>query len=208
MKIKEIYEELQKKSKLSWSSCCGSAGYKPNWYPWGCRFDPWPLSVGWGSSVTMSCGVGHRCGLDLPLLRLWYRPAAVALIWPLAWELPYAICAALKNKQTKKKSKLSFVPRILNIYWVLEPIRFLRRKLKPSRKDGLKFRRQQRKNDLEDDHTKMTAGDTEHLEGWKGKEDKVKTLGNAHCDNGLPMYILVLWMWPLEKEFGRWDLMM
>ena len=34
------------------------------------------------------------------LLWLWYRPAAAALIWPLAWELPYALGAALKA--TKK----------------------------------------------------------------------------------------------------------
>ena len=30
----------------------------------------------------MSCGVGHRLGLDLVLLWLWHRPAAVALIRP------------------------------------------------------------------------------------------------------------------------------
>ena len=38
----------------------------------------------------MSCGVGCRCGLDLALLWLWCRPAATALILPLAWEPPYA----------------------------------------------------------------------------------------------------------------------
>ena len=43
--------------------------------------------------------LGHRCGLDLVLL--WCRPAAVALIRSLAWELPYATSEALKNKQTK-----------------------------------------------------------------------------------------------------------
>ena len=46
----------------------------------------------------MSCGVGHRYGLDLALLWLWPRPAAAALIQPLAWELPYAAGAALKRK--------------------------------------------------------------------------------------------------------------
>ena len=51
----------------------------------------------------MSC----RCGLDLTLLWLWCRLAAVALIGPLAWELPYAASAALKskNKQTKNNPK-------------------------------------------------------------------------------------------------------
>ena len=46
----------------------------------------------------MSCGVGRRCGTDLALLWLWCRPAAVALIQPLAWELLYATGAALKRK--------------------------------------------------------------------------------------------------------------
>ena len=35
---------------------------------------------------------------ELGLLWLWRRPAASALICPLAWELPYAKGAALKNK--------------------------------------------------------------------------------------------------------------
>ena len=48
------------------------------------------------------CGVGHRRGLDPELLRLWRRLAAVAPIWLLAWELPYAAGAALKCKKRKK----------------------------------------------------------------------------------------------------------
>ena len=35
---------------------------------------------------------------DLALLWLWCRPAAAALIRPLAWELPYAAGVALKSK--------------------------------------------------------------------------------------------------------------
>ena len=46
----------------------------------------------------MSCGVGHRCSLDLVLLWLWHRPVATALIGPLAWEFPYATGEALKKK--------------------------------------------------------------------------------------------------------------
>ena len=42
----------------------------------------------------MSCDVGHRRGLDLALLWLWYRLAATAQIRPLAWELVYATGAA------------------------------------------------------------------------------------------------------------------
>ena len=45
----------------------------------------------------MSCGASHRGGLDPLLLWLWRRLAAVAPIQPLAWELPYAMGAALKK---------------------------------------------------------------------------------------------------------------
>ena len=52
----------------------------------------------------MSCGVGCRLGLDPKLLWLWCRPAATALIRPLAWEPPYAAGAALeKTKNNKNK---------------------------------------------------------------------------------------------------------
>ena len=53
----------------------------------------------------MSCGAGRRCSLDLFLLWLWHRLAAVTSIQPLAWELPYTTGAALKRKK-KKKLKL------------------------------------------------------------------------------------------------------
>ena len=52
----------------------------------------------------MSCGVGHRRGLDPMLLWLWCRLAAAAPIRPLAWEPPYAVGVALKDK-TKQKGK-------------------------------------------------------------------------------------------------------
>ena len=53
----------------------------------------------------MSCGIGHKWGLDLVLLRLWGRPTAVALIQTLAWELPYAVGVVLKRQKKKKKLK-------------------------------------------------------------------------------------------------------
>ena len=46
----------------------------------------------------MSSGVGHTHGSDMVLL--WCRLAPAAPIQPLAWELPYAVGAALK--QTNK----------------------------------------------------------------------------------------------------------
>ena len=54
----------------------------------------------------MSRGVGHRRSSDLALLWLWPRPAAVALIRPLAWEPPYTMGVALKKKKKKKKKDL------------------------------------------------------------------------------------------------------
>ena len=62
----------------------------------------------------MSCGVGHRCGLDLVLLWLWHRSAAVAPIRPLIWESPYAVEADFKKK--KKKAKKIFKIKILIPY--------------------------------------------------------------------------------------------
>ena len=51
----------------------------------------------------MSCGVGHRRGLDPEVLWLGCRPAAVALIRPLGWEPPYAAGAAIESKTTQKE---------------------------------------------------------------------------------------------------------
>ena len=51
----------------------------------------------------MSCGICRRCGSDPMLLWLWSRPAATALIRPLAWESPHAVGAALKKRQKTKK---------------------------------------------------------------------------------------------------------
>ena len=62
-------------------------------------------TVGGGSSVALRCGGGGRHGLDPALLWLWCRPGTVALIPPLAWELPCATGAALKKK-TKKNQRI------------------------------------------------------------------------------------------------------
>ena len=61
--------------------------------------------MGQGSGIAVSCGIGHRCGLDLTLLWLWYGLEATALIGPLAWKPPYATGVALKDKKIKKKKK-------------------------------------------------------------------------------------------------------
>ena len=58
----------------------------------------------------VSCGIGCRCSLDLGWLWLW--PAAVALIQPLAWELPYAMGMALKRQKTKTNKQTPKKPQI------------------------------------------------------------------------------------------------
>ena len=51
----------------------------------------------------MSCGVGYRRSSDPALLWLWHRPAAIALIRPLAWKPPYAVGAAQEMAKRPKK---------------------------------------------------------------------------------------------------------
>ena len=65
----------------------------------------------------MSCGVGCRRGSDLALLWLWHRLAATALIRPLAWEPPYAVDAALKEKKKKKKEYANFPLTVEMSFW-------------------------------------------------------------------------------------------
>ena len=65
------------------------------------------------TSIHVDMGSIPELTQDLVLLWLWYRAAAVVLIWPLAWEFPYAAGSVLnkktktrnKQKQTKKKKK-------------------------------------------------------------------------------------------------------
>ena len=67
------------------------------------------ISVSRGSSIAMSQGVGHRCGSDPMLLWLWCGPAAIALIGPLAWELPYAMGVALKREKKKLSPLFDYI---------------------------------------------------------------------------------------------------
>ena len=68
----------------------------------------------------MSYGVGRRCSSDLVLLWLWCRLEAAAPIQLLAWQLPYAMDADLKNKRRNETW-------VLLLPFILEPL------LKPSR---------------------------------------------------------------------------
>ena len=57
----------------------------------------------WGKdpALPVSCDVSRRHGSDPVLLWLWHRPAASALIEPLAWESPYAAGATLKRPKKR-----------------------------------------------------------------------------------------------------------
>ena len=61
--------------------------------------------MGYGSSIAVSHGLGHRWSSDPVLLYLWPKSAAAALIQPLAHELPHATGTALKKKEKKRKEK-------------------------------------------------------------------------------------------------------
>ena len=55
----------------------------------------------------MNWGVGCRFFFDPMLLWLWCRLAAVALIGPLAWELPHAEGVALKRRGKEGRKHIS-----------------------------------------------------------------------------------------------------
>ena len=66
-------------------------------------FNPWPCSVGQGSGIAGSCGVGCRHGLDPALLWLWCKLAAVALIQPSLGTSVCCECVPKKKTKTKKQ---------------------------------------------------------------------------------------------------------
>ena len=69
--------------------------------------------------MAVSCGVGHRCGLDLALQWLWYRLASIAQILPLVWDPPYAEGVDLKRQ--KKKKKLITHVKVRRPYFFVHP---------------------------------------------------------------------------------------
>ena len=74
------------------------------------QFPPLALLSGLRIGLLTSCVVGRICGSDPKLL--WCRLAAAALIWPLAWEHPYAVNVALKrpNKIKSRGEKCPLYP--------------------------------------------------------------------------------------------------
>ena len=66
-----------------------------------------PLLSGLRIRRCCGCGVGCRHGSDPTLLWLWRRPAATALIRPLAWEPPYAV-GVVQDMAKRQKKKICF----------------------------------------------------------------------------------------------------
>ena len=71
----------------------------------------------WVKDLALSCGIVHRCGLDLALLWLWCRLAAEGLIRPLAWEPPCCRYGPKEQNKIKIKIKINKISSIL--VWVL-----------------------------------------------------------------------------------------
>ena len=70
----------------------------------------------------MSCGgVGHRYGSNPTLLWLWLW-CRVALIRPLAWEVPYATGVALKKQNKTKKSQPPTIYIITKKFEILQEL--------------------------------------------------------------------------------------
>ena len=86
-----------------WSSPHGAVVNESDWEPWGFGFDPWPHSVGSGSCVAVSCGVGRRRGLILSCCGPGVARQQQLRLDPLAWEPSCAAGAALKRQKKKKK---------------------------------------------------------------------------------------------------------
>ena len=90
----------------------------PTECPWGFRFNPCPTLWVKDPVLTQAVELCHRCNSDLALLWLWCRLAAAALIWPLAWEPPYATGKGLKRQKKKQKAGVPVVAQ-----WLTNPTR-------------------------------------------------------------------------------------
>ena len=103
-KTKIIIIKIKENKSPNWRSHYGSAVMNPTSIHEDSGLIPSLSQWVKGSGIAMNCGVGHRGSPDLTLLWLWCRPAAAALIQPLAWELPYAASVALKKQKTNKQT--------------------------------------------------------------------------------------------------------
>ena len=121
---KSMYAGREQEYLCAGSSRCGAVETNPTSNHEVAGLIP-GLSVGQQSGIAVSCGVGHRHGLDPVLLWLWCRPAATAPIRLLAWEPPYAAGAALAKRQKdreKKKEKGTNAKYIVQTIFINTPM--------------------------------------------------------------------------------------
>lgn len=57
---------------------------------------------------------------------VWHRPVAAAPIQPLAWELPYAVGAALIKKKKERKHKMLTVIKVLCREYLVKDVKIIR----------------------------------------------------------------------------------
>ena len=100
----DSHSQRSRTGKHTGSSHCGAAETTQNSIHEEASSIP-GLTVGQGSGVAVSCGVGRRQGSDPVLLWLWRRLAAVALIQPLAGNLHMLHLWLYRNRKKKKKEK-------------------------------------------------------------------------------------------------------
>ena len=67
-KLKKQQQQQQKYSKTS-IIFPRSPGFSVDASLWGCRFDPWPYSVGWGSGTAISCSSNLTATLGISMCR-------------------------------------------------------------------------------------------------------------------------------------------
>ena len=97
-----MYILPQFKKNKRWSSYCGTVETNPTRNHEVVGLTPGLAQWVKDLALPVSCGVGYRRCSDPALLWLWHRPAVTAPIGPLAWELPYAVGAALEKPKKKK----------------------------------------------------------------------------------------------------------
>ena len=101
-------------NKMSQAGCshCGSVETNPTSMHGDARSNSGLPQWVKASSIAISCDLGHIHGLDPALLWLWCRPATVAPIQPLAWELPCAVCVALKKQKQMNQKNHDQAPQL------------------------------------------------------------------------------------------------
>ena len=115
-----IFCLYQIKFYLYRSSCCGTTETNPASIHEDAGLIPLALLRGLRIHCCHELWYRSQIRLQSCVAMAGHRPAAVAPIWPLAWELPHATDVALKAKKKKKKRNLH-IPIYLLFYSLNSP---------------------------------------------------------------------------------------